>query len=242
VKLKLFSCALLIALVLSAVPAVSSKAAGVPGQYAYTTTWLNFRTGPSINYSIMRVLPPQARVYVISGPYNYEWYRVSYDGLTGYVHGYYIQPAASGTTELSSQSTSYTNTTYSNTYSSKGLAIANTAKRYVGYRYAYYGNTPAEGFSCVGFAQWVYRLNGIWIPENLWGQYSMGWSVSKSELQPGDLVFFQNTWWRGLSHVGIYVGDGWMIDAGSPETGVHWSNINWDYFATRWFGARRLVN
>ncbi len=222
--------ALVVAFVSLSFVSPTSEAAYIrPGSYATTTANLNLRSGPSTYYYVKRVIPYGGRVYVLSGPYNRYWYKVRWSGTVGYVHGYYLR---SGSTV---RTTSYY-------YSSKGQAIANTAKRYVGYRYAYYGNTPSEGFSCVGFTQWVYRLNGIWIPESLWGQYSMGWGVSRSSLRPGDLVFFQNTFWRGLSHAGIYVGNGWMIDSGTPQTGVHWSYIYDSYWRYRWFGARRLVN
>ena len=124
----------------------------------------------------------------------------------------------------------------------QGQALVETARRYVGHSYATIGNTPSEGFSCVGFTQWVYALNGIQIPEYLQGQYSLGRAVGRSDLRPGDLVFFQNTGWAGLSHVGLYAGNGQMIDAGNFETGVHWSNLSDPYWTSRWYGARRLLN
>jgi cell wall-associated NlpC family hydrolase len=124
----------------------------------------------------------------------------------------------------------------------QGQALVGTARRYVGHRYATIGNTPSEGFSCVGFTQWVYGLNGIQIPEYLQGQYSLGRAVGRSELRPGDLVFYQNTGWAGLSHVGLYAGNGQMIDAGNFETGVHWSSLSDPYWTSRWYGARRLVD
>lgn len=192
------------------------------------------RSGPSTSYYVKRVVPYGASVYVNAGPYNSVWYKVTYSGTTGYVHGSYLTQGTSSTSTSTGTSTS--------SYSSKGLAIANTAKKYVGYRYAYYGNTPSEGFSCVGFTQWVYGLNGIYIPESLGGQVSRGWGVSRSNLRPGDLVFFQNTWWPGLSHAGVYVGNGWMIDASSPSTGVLWSNIYSSYYINKWYAGRRLVN
>ncbi len=128
------------------------------------------------------------------------------------------------------------------TTTGRGQALVATARRYVGYSYATIGNTPSDGFSCVGFTQWVYGLNGIQIPEYLQGQYSLGRAVGRSELRPGDLVFFQNTGWAGLSHVGLYAGNGQMIDAGTFETGVHWSNLSDPYWTSRWYGARRLVD
>jgi cell wall-associated NlpC family hydrolase len=64
--------------------------------------------------------------------------------------------------------------------------------------------------------------------------------VSKSNLQPGDLVFFQNTYKGGLSHVGIYIGGGQFINAENESTGVKISDLNSSYYASRWYGAVRL--
>ena len=200
------------------------------GAYATTTANLNLRSGPSTGYYVKRVIPYGARVWVSSGPYNSYWYRVYYSGTSGYVHGNYLRQ---GTTSSGTSSTSY---------SSKGAAIAATAKSYVGYRYTYGGSSPSTGFDCSGFTQYVYKVNGIYIPRTVSGQAYSGWGVSRSSLRPGDILVFQNTAGYGLSHVGIYVGNGWMVDAGTYSTGVHYSYIYSSYWSARWFGARRLSN
>ena len=198
------------------------------GAYATTTANLNLRSGPSTGYYVKRVIPYGGRVWVSSGPYNSHWYKVTYSGTSGYVYGGYLRQ---GTTSSSSTS-----------YSSKGAAIAATAKRYVGYRYTYGGESPSTGFDCSGFTQYVYKVNGIYIPRTVSGQAGSGWGVSRSSLRPGDILVFQNTVRPGLSHVGIYVGNGWMVDAGTPSTGVHYSYIYSSYWTSHWWGARRLVN
>jgi len=68
-----------------------------------------------------------------------------------------------------------------------------------------------------------------------------GTPVAFGDLRPGDLVFFQNTFTWGLSHVGIYVGDGMFIHAQNEETGVVISSLTSTYYATRWYGARRIT-
>ncbi|MEJ7654572.1 MAG: NlpC/P60 family protein [Chloroflexia bacterium] len=198
------------------------------GAYANTTSALRVRTGPGTNYRITTTLPYGAHGRQVR-PRNGHWYGVTYNGRSGYVHGGYLTQSGG--------SNGGSRTTYS---SGKGAAIAATAKRYVGYRYTMYGNTPSEGFNCVGFSQWVLRQNGISVPMSLRGQYSRGSYVSRGNLQPGDIVFFQNTWWRGLSHAGVYVGNGWMVDASTPRTGVVWSNIYSSYFNNKWYGGRRI--
>jgi cell wall-associated NlpC family hydrolase len=121
-----------------------------------------------------------------------------------------------------------------------GEAVATFALRYVGYPYAWVGNTPA-GFDCSGFAEFVV-LNtlGIDTGHDLGGQPAAGSSVAYGAWQPGDLVFFQNTYQSGLSHAGIDVGDGLFVHAENEGTGVVVTSITSDYYAARYSGAVRV--
>ena len=87
------------------------------------------------------------------------------------------------------------------------------------------------------------RLNtlGIDITYGTSYQINYGSSVSRNSLQPGDLVFFQNTYTWGLSHVGIYIGNGKFIHAENETTGVVISDLGSTYYSSRWYGARRLT-
>ena len=82
---------------------------------------------------------------------------------------------------------------------------------------------------------------GIDIGHGLPGQTAAGWWVDWGAWQPGDLIFFANTYQPGLSHVGIYVGDGLFVHAGNPATGVLVSSIYEDYYAYRYYGAVRIA-
>ncbi len=212
----------------------SSYSSAYSTRYARTTASLNLRAGPGTGYYVKRLIPYGGIVRVYGGPYGGGWYKVSYGGTVGYVSGYYL----GRTTSSGSSGSTYSSGSYS---SSRRQAIVNTAYRYLGSRYAYYGDTPYEGFSCVGFTQWVYRLNGIYLPENLGGQASRGTPVSVSNLRPGDLVFYQNTFWSGLSHAAIYVGNGYMIGSDNPSWGVHKDYMWSSYWTSRWWGARSLL-
>ena len=111
--------------------------------------------------------------------------------------------------------------------------------RYLGYRYTWPGASPSTGFDCRGFTYWVYLQAGKRIPLTLSGQYGTGRWVSRSQLQPGDLVFFQNTYKAGLSHAGIYIGNGRMINAQSESAGVAIASIDSTYWRPRFLGGRR---
>lgn len=94
-----------------------------------------------------------------------------------------------------------------------GADIVRTAMKYLGYPYTATGNSPQTGFSCIGFVSYVYRQNGIPLPGDLSTALAYAPQVSFSNLEPGDIMFFQNTVWPGLSHAAIYIGGGKFIHA-----------------------------
>jgi cell wall-associated NlpC family hydrolase len=123
---------------------------------------------------------------------------------------------------------------------SLGESIAERAIAFIGSRYTWGGASPVTGFDCSGLVQWVLGQFGIDPGRVVWAQYQRGWPVPADQLQPGDLVFFANTYTHGLSHVGIYVGNGQFVDAGTERTGVRRANL-WDpYWRPRFVGARRF--
>ncbi len=122
-----------------------------------------------------------------------------------------------------------------------GNAIVDYAMRYLGYPYVWATHGPSS-FDCSGFTYWVVlNVLGRDIGAGTWTQVSAGTSVSRNSLQPGDLVFFQNTYTTGLSHVGIYIGNDQFIHAENESTGVRISDLNSSYYSSRWYGAVRLA-
>jgi cell wall-associated NlpC family hydrolase len=111
--------------------------------------------------------------------------------------------------------------------------VVGIAMQYLGIPYVYGGSTPA-GFDCSGFIMYVYAKVGVSLPHNAAAQYGYGTPVDRSQLQPGDLVFF-----NGLGHNGMYIGGGQFIH--SPHTGdvVKISSLT-GWYASTWVGARRL--
>lgn len=117
-------------------------------------------------------------------------------------------------------------------------AVVDEAMRYLGTPYVYGGSSPS-GFDCSGFTSYVYRQLGVSLNRTAAGQASNGYAVSKSELQPGDLVMF-NTMGSGIGHVGIYIGDGNMIHSPQPGRSVCIESIYSSYYGSRFVCARRI--
>jgi peptidoglycan DL-endopeptidase CwlO len=112
-------------------------------------------------------------------------------------------------------------------------SVVSIAMRYLGTPYVWGGASPA-GFDCSGLVMYVFAQVGVSLPHSSYAQYGMGSPVSRDQLQPGDLVFFD-----GLGHVGIYVGGGSFIHA--PHTGdvVRISSLS-GWYASSYVGARRI--
>lgn len=118
-----------------------------------------------------------------------------------------------------------------------GSSIVSRALGLQGSSYVY-GGTGGGGYDCSGFTKAVYSASGISIPRTSYAQFSSGSSVAKSDLQPGDLVFF-STYASGASHVGIYTGGGNFVHASTPSSGVITSSMSDSFYSSRYLGARR---
>ena len=127
------------------------------------------------------------------------------------------------------------------TSSEFGAKVVAEAEKYLGIYYKWGGTSPSTGFDCSGFVYYVFNQCGYPLSRIMSTQYKQGTPVEKSELQPGDIVFFQGTYASGMSHTGIYVGNGKFIH--SPSTGktISYADINSDYYTAHWYGACRIT-
>lgn len=117
-------------------------------------------------------------------------------------------------------------------------ALIDTATNLKGTKYKYGGTTTA-GFDCSGFIQFVFKQHDLNLPRTTSGMHATGVSVDKSDLSAGDLVFF-NTTGKGVSHVGMYVGDGKFAHA-STSKGVRVDALDDPYYwGKRYIGAKRI--
>lgn len=125
---------------------------------------------------------------------------------------------------------------------SKADEVLLYAMTLTGTNYKFGGHSTESGFDCSGFVGYVFKeVAGMVLPRDTRGISKVGNSVDKTELKPGDLVFF-NTLRRTFSHVGIYLGDNRFIHASSSKTGdVMVSDMTEKYWSKRFNGARRLA-
>ena len=122
------------------------------------------------------------------------------------------------------------------------LALMIEAEKYIGYPYVYGAANPDTGFDCSGFVCWVFRHSGVYKTKRLGanGLYSLCTDIPREEARPGDLVFFEKTMGadvKGITHVGIYVGNNTMIHAGDP---VGFADLKSEQWAKKIYGFGRL--
>lgn len=206
------------------------------------TETANLRKTASTASEVVTTLSLNSAVNVISEENG--WSKVKVGDKEGYISSSLLsdkrQETSRSMTKFREKTAEESNKTenISNVASSgNGSSVVATANQYIGSRYVYGGITPS-GFDCSGFTSYVYKKYGVSLSRTAAGQYSNGVSVSKGELQPGDLVMFGKS---GINHVGIYIGGGKMVHAANPSRGVTTDTINSGYYGTNYVGARRIL-
>jgi cell wall-associated NlpC family hydrolase len=122
----------------------------------------------------------------------------------------------------------------------KASELVVNAMGFLGVPYKRGGTSSDTGFDCSGFVRTIFEQTaGLVLPRSANQQAATSEKIDRSELQPGDLVFF-NTMRRAFSHVGIYVGDGNFIHAPKPGAKVRVESLSVSYWARRFDGARRV--
>ncbi|OXS74722.1 C40 family peptidase [Domibacillus enclensis] len=123
---------------------------------------------------------------------------------------------------------------------SVGESIVEYGKKFMGVPYVFGGTTP-NGFDCSGFIQYIFRnAADMSLPRTTGEQYNLGTPVAKSDLQVGDLVFYANTYKKGISHVGVYAGNNQVLNATSSK-GIALVSMNDSYWGAHYAGSKRVL-
>ena len=180
---------------------------------------VNVRSDASTDSSVLATIEEDA-IVTVNGLVD-GWYDVTCEyGTEGYIRSDFLDLTES---------------------SSSNSDIAATAKQYLGTGYVYGGASP-RGFDCSGFVTYVCKHFGYSVNRTASAQMDNGTAVSKSQLQPSDLVFFNNgNSSKRATHVGIYIGGNQFVHASTPTVGVIVSDMDSAYYGTGFVGARRLA-
>lgn len=199
-----------------------------------------------------------------------NWYQVEINGQKGYIAKEYISDKKQETTSRGStesrkelkeeeikeekkedtkkestksenKNTNKKSTSQSSSSKTTGSEIAQYAKKFIGCKYVSGGNLPSTGFDCSGFTCYVYRHFGISLNRTSSGQMSNGKSISRKNIQVGDLLIFNNSSNTRIGHVGIYIGGNRFVHAANSTKGVITTSLSDSYYSKRLVGIKRLI-
>ena len=208
-------------------------------------TTVNVRKEPNTTSEVVTKLNLNTKVDVYSE--ENEWSKVKVNNQEGYILTSLLSDKKKEETTSRSATTPRKETTESKEETKtptapstgKGSTVVETAKKYIGYPYVYGASGPSS-FDCSGFTSYVFKLHGVTLNRTAKGQYSNGTAVSRSDLQPGDLIMFGPSA-SGINHVGIYIGGGQIVHAANKSRGVTTDTINSGYYNKNYVGARRVI-
>lgn len=227
------------------------------GYGVVTGSGVNLRSGPDTSYNRVATASQGEKCYIIG--VNNGWYKVLYNNQTCYIRSdflsltevpyenqastsqpkYFRQGKAIGTVPTGSTSLS-SSVTSSYNGTATGAQILSKAQSYLGSPYVYGGASPS-GFDCSGFVYYVYGTFGISVGRTPAAQASAGTQVDKASLQVGDIVLFAGTGGSGITHAGIYAGNGQFIHSPNSRSTVSYSDLNSGYWSEHFYCGIRVV-
>lgn len=223
---------------------------------------VNVRAGAGTSHRSVGVASKGSKCYILG--LNEGWYKVIFNSSIGYIRSDFVDlteipyenqdsshspkfyrhgkstGVAPSAAALNGNASSGSSGNSSNTGKATGAQILKEAQKYLGTPYVFGGASPA-GFDCSGFVYYVLKQLGYSPSRTPADQYSMGTFVSKANLKVGDIVFFAGTYASGISHVGIYAGNGQFIHSPNSRSTVSYSDLTSGYWAQHYYGARRVA-
>jgi uncharacterized protein YgiM (DUF1202 family) len=202
------------------------------GSYVVNTGALKVRTGPATYNAVIGGVT-NGTVLNVTGAEN-GWYKINHNGRAGYVSADFVKFVKGGVNNVTNNVQQPVKDVQKPTTGGNTSSIAGFARSLNGSPYRTAGTTPA-GFDCSGFIHYVLNQTGHKGARQTVAGY---WSskTKTSNPQPGDLVYFQNTYKSGPSHMGVYLGNGQFISAETDATGVRISSVSNSYWSKHLLG------
>ncbi len=183
------------------------------------TQTLKVREEPSTDSIVITLIPQEEELEVVEIMDN-GWVKFLLDDEEAYVSGDYVDVE-----ERLEKAVTLTELMYGQGISNVRVDLVQYAKQFVGNPYVWGGTSLTKGADCSGFTLSIYKKYGVSLPHHAASQAQMGTKVDYSSAQPGDLVFYAKN--GRINHVAIYIGNGQVIHASSPKTGIKISS--WNY-------------
>lgn len=180
-----------------------------------TTQTLNVRAEMNTDCTILALMPEGEELIVTED--DGDWVKIDLDGDAGYVSKDYVEIS----TQLPKAMT-MTEVKYGQGVSDVRVDLISYATQFVGNPYVWGGTSLTKGADCSGFVLSIYAKYGVYLPHSSKAQANCGTRIDASEAQPGDLFFYGSG--KSISHVAIYIGNGQIVHASSPTTGIKISN------------------
>ncbi|WP_297135992.1 C40 family peptidase [Terrisporobacter sp.] len=213
-------------------------------KYVKANGGLNVRKGPSTSYAKVGKLANGSQVKVIST--SNGWSKIESGNINGYVSDQYLtanKPSTGGSDNTGTDNTGSNNVGSDASTSNQASQVVSFARAQKGKKYSWGAQGP-NSFDCSGFTYYVYKNSvGITLPRVSSSQGNAGVAVSKSNLQPGDLVFFDTSGPNNgvITHVGIYAGNNMLIHASSGKGVVVETSMATSYWQNAFVKARRVL-
>ncbi len=183
------------------------------------TQTLKVREQPNTDCAVITLIPQDEELEVVDIMDN-GWIKFMLDDDEAYVSGDYVDVE-----ERLEKAVTLTELLYGQGVSDVRVSLVQYAKQYIGNPYVWGGTSLTKGADCSGFTMSVYKKYGISLPHHAASQAKLGRKVSLAEAQPGDLVFYAKN--GSINHVAIYIGNGQVVHASSPKTGIKISTVNY---------------
>ncbi len=183
-----------------------------------TSGGLRVRTEPNTDSEILTTMAEGEYLEVIEEIDG--WIKVALDAEEGYISADYAEVKENLDTAIT-----MTELLYGEGVSNVRIELCQYAKQFIGNPYVWGGTSLTKGADCSGFTLSVFKKYGMTLPHYSGSQAQMGKKVSLSEAKAGDLVFYSNG--KRVNHVAIYIGNGQVVHASSPRTGIKISNVGY---------------